>query len=89
MHSRLLRQIHQDNQEKFVQKFSLEGLRQARDTGVQKTDMLCQWRSGRGYRYVAVIAYFGRNQGTKEHTVLALQDVDKRVRHFPSLKSMA
>ena len=67
MHSRLLRQIHQDNQEKFVQKFSLEGLRQARDTGVKKTDMLCQWRSGRGYRYVAVIAYFGRNQGTKDH----------------------
>ena len=85
MHSRLLRQIHQDNQEKFVQKFSLEGLRQARDTGVKKTDMLCQWRSGRGYRYVAVIAYFGRNQGTKDHAVLALQDVDKRVRQEQAL----
>ncbi|HBA46325.1 MAG TPA: hypothetical protein DCZ91_00690 [Lachnospiraceae bacterium] len=84
MHSRLLRQIHQDNQEKFVQKFSLEGLRQARDTGVQKTDMLCQWRNGKGYRYVAVIAYFGRNQA-KDHAVLALQDVDKRVRQEQAL----
>ena len=43
-------------------------------------DMLCQWRNGEGYRYVAVIAYFGRNQGTKDHAVLALQDVDERVR---------
>lgn len=85
IHSRLLRQIHQDNREKFVQKFSLEGLRRARDAGKQKMDMLCQWKNGDGYRYVAVIAYFGRNQGTKDHIVLALQDVDKRVRQEQTL----
>lgn len=78
--SRLRRQVCQEDQESFSKKFSLEGLRQARDTGVQKTDMLCQWHSGQGYRYVAVIAYFGRNQGAKGYAVLALQDVDKRVR---------
>lgn len=85
MQSRLIRQIHPEDQEKFRQKFSLEGLRQARDTGVQKTDMLCQWQEGKKYRYVAVIAYFGRNQGTRNYTVLALQDVDKRVRQEQAL----
>lgn len=80
LNSRLRRQIHPENQEQFSGKFSLEGLRRARDAGLQKTDMLCEWHDGSGYRYVAVIAYFGRNQGTKDHAVLALQDVDKRVR---------
>ena len=80
MQSRLVGQIHTENREKFRQKFSLEGLIQARDTGMQKLDMLCQWQVGDKYRYVAVIAYFGRNQGTRNYTVLALQDVDKRVR---------
>ncbi|MCR2047340.1 ATP-binding protein [Acetatifactor muris] len=85
MHSRFARQMHPENLEKFTQKFSLEGLRRARDTGMQKTDMLCQWKGGSEYRYVAVIAYFGRNQGTKDHAVLALQDVDKRVRQEQAL----
>lgn len=85
MHSRLISQIHPENREMFGQKFSLEGLRQARDTGAQKIDMLCQWRVGEKYCYVAVIAYFGRNQGTKNYTVLALQDVDERVRQEKTL----
>ena len=80
LNSRLRGQVHRENQGEFADRFSLDGLRQARDTGQQKMDMLCQWRNGEGYRYVAVIAYFGRNQGTKDHAVLALQDVDERVR---------
>lgn len=78
--SRLRKQIFHENQEQFSGKFSLEGLRQARDASLQKTDMLCQWHSGQEYRYVAVVAYFGRNQGTKDYAVLALQDVDERVK---------
>lgn len=83
--SRLVRQIHSENRDKFCEKFSIEGLRQARDEGLQKTDMLCRWKNGEDYRYVAVIAYFGRNQGTRGHAVLALQDVDKRVRQEQTL----
>lgn len=85
MRSRFTRQIHPENYDKFTRKFSLEGLRGARDLGVQKTDMLCQWRNGDNYRYVAVIAYFDRNQSTNSHAVLALQDVDKRVRQEQTL----
>lgn len=80
MQSRLMGRIHPENREKFGQKFSLEGLLSARDAGMQKIDMLCQWQTGDKYRYVAVIVYFGRNQGTRNYAVLALQDVDKRVR---------
>ena len=42
------------DQEKLLQSFSLEGLCQAKDTGAQKTDMLCQWRGeeDREYRYM-------------------------------------
>lgn len=78
--SRLSRQIHSENRDAFSKRFSIEGLRQARNDGLGKTDMLCRWKYGEEYRYVAVIAYFGRNQGTRDHAVLALQDVDKRVR---------
>ncbi|MCI9336195.1 MAG: response regulator [Lachnospiraceae bacterium] len=80
MQSRLIRQIHPENREQFGKKFSLEGLLSARDRGLQKLDMLCQWRVGGKYRYVAVIAYFGRNQSTRNYVVVALQDVDARVR---------
>ena len=80
MQSRLIRQIHPENREKFGKSFSMESLLSARDKGLQKLDMLCQFRVGDKYRYVAVIAYFGRNQSTRNYVVLALQDVDERVR---------
>lgn len=69
LNSRIREHIDRDNQERFARKFSLEGLRHARDTGLQKMDMLCQWRNGEGCRYVAVIAYFGRNQGDRKSVV--------------------
>ncbi len=92
MDSRLARQIHPSDRDKFYQKFSLEGLRQTKDSDMQKVDMLCQWRGedDREYRYMAVIAYFGQQHGKKNYTILALQNVDKRVRqeHTLSLRDM-
>lgn len=87
LNSRLLRQIHPADQEKLCQIFSLEGLCQAKDTGAQKTDMLCQWRGeeDREYRYMAVIAYFAQNPGAQNYVILALQNVDKRVRQENTL----
>ena len=92
MNSRLSKQIHPADWEKFCRSFSLEGLRQTRDNTIEKTDMLCLWRGeeDREYRYMAVIAYFGQNHSTKNYTILALQNVDKRVRqeHTLTLKDM-
>ncbi len=82
MNSRLTGQIHHGNREEFQARFSLEGLRRAKDTEVQKIDMLCQWRGDEDYeyRYMAVIAYFGQSHGSKSYTIVAFQNVDKRVR---------
>ncbi len=95
MESRLMKQVHPKDREKVCEKFSLEGLRQTQDTSVQKIDMLCQWRGEEDheYRYMALIAYFGENHSSKnsaDYTIIALQNVDKRVRqeHALSLRDM-
>ncbi len=92
MESRLLKQLHPTDRDKVYDRFSLEGLRQMKDTAMQKNDMLCQWRGEEDheYRYMAIIAYFGQNHATKNYTILALQNVDKRVRqeHTLSLRDM-
>ncbi|MCI8550306.1 MAG: response regulator [Lachnospiraceae bacterium] len=87
MDSRLVRQIHPADREKFCENFSLEGLQQTKETGVHKTDMLCKWRGEEDheYRYMAVIAYFGEQYNTKNYTIVALQNVDKRVRQEQTL----
>ncbi len=92
LNTRLMKQIHPTDRDRFCQMFSLEALRLARDSSVQKTDMLCQWRGedDHEYRYMAVIAYLGQNYNAKNYTILALQNVDKRVRqeHTLSLRDM-
>ena len=90
--SRLMMQIHPTDRDKFYENFSLAGLRQMKESDVHKTDMLCQWRGEEDheYRYMAVIAYSGEKYSTKNYTILALQNVDKRVRqeHALSLRDM-
>lgn len=85
--SRLSIQIHPADKERFCRDFSLEGLRRCKETAVQKADMLCQWRGEEDheYRYMAVIAYFGQNHSTENYAILALQNVDKRVRQEQTL----
>lgn len=72
--------LHEAYRAEFQRRFSLEGLRQAAGDGQQKSEMLCQWRSGEDYRYISVTAYFGQESRSKNYAVLALQDVDDRMR---------
>ncbi|MCI9148930.1 MAG: response regulator [Lachnospiraceae bacterium] len=92
MASRLAVQVHPTDRDKVCREFSLDGLRRMRDTLVKKTDMLCQWRGEEDheYRYMALIAYFGQDHSAKNYTIVALQNVDKRVRqeHTLSLRDM-
>lgn len=92
MDSRLNKQIHPADWEKFRHNFSLEGLRRTKDNSIEKTDMLCLWRGEEDheYRYMAIIAYFGQSHSTKNYTILALQNVDRRVRqeHTLTLRDM-
>lgn len=80
MRAHIQDRLHEAYQYEFEHRFSLEGLRQARDSGQQKTEMLCQWRSGENYRYISVTAYFSNENARIRYTVLALQDVDDRMR---------
>ena len=80
MRTHILDRLHEAYQYEFEHRFSLEGLRHARESGQQKTELLCQWRSGEDYRYISVTAYFGNENAGISYTVLALQDVDERMR---------
>lgn len=80
MRERIYGQLHSSYQDEFVRRFSLEGLRQAAEAGQQKNELLCQWRSGEDYRYISVTAYFSEDPRAVGYTVLALQDVDERMR---------
>ena len=72
--------LHEAYREEFQRRFSLDGLRRAREEGEQKAELLCQWRSGEDYRYISVTAYLGHGPRASSYTVLALQDVEERMR---------
>lgn len=78
MRTHILLRLHEGYQEEFERLFSLEGLRQAKTDGEEKRELLCQWRSDDEYRYISVSAKFSKKRGS--FTVLALQDVDERMR---------
>lgn len=80
MRSRICDSLHENYREEFARQFSLEGLRQARGEGRQKIELLCQQRAGGQYRYISVSASFGRWNKGRGYTVLALEDVDDRMR---------
>ena len=80
MQAHIKDRLHVAYREEFQRKFSLEGLRRAKQEGQQKSELLCQWKSGESYRYISVTAYFGRELGPRSYTVLALQDVDEHIR---------
>lgn len=80
MHFRIVKNLHPGYQVEFAQKFSLESLLYARESGEHKVELVCLQKSGEGYRYITVIAHFGQSQETKNYTVLAVQDVDDRMR---------
>ena len=72
--------LHVMYQDEFEKYFSLEGLRQIRKDGQQKFELLCRWRSGEDYRYISVTAHFNDQPEASSYTVVALQDVDERMR---------
>lgn len=80
MRAHITDQLQQAYLNEFEAQFSLEGLRRARDAGKRKTELLCQCRRGEDYRYTFITAYFGDEPGTSSYTIVALQDVDQRVR---------
>ncbi len=73
---RIKKRIHDAYHAAFEQSFSLDALRQSRDAGEEKSELLCQWLSGENYRYVSITAQFSQSS----YVVIAFQDVDERMR---------
>lgn len=80
MRAHILERLHEAYRPEFERRFSLEGLRRARDEGQQKSEMLCQWMDGEALRYISVTASFSGGASGSGYTVVALQDVDDRMR---------
>lgn len=78
--ARLKAELHSAYQGEFLKRFSLEGLRSSKESGLQKTEFLCQQKHGDGYRYIAATATLRREQEKTNYAVLAFRDVDQRVR---------
>lgn len=79
-HCHIAPRLHGGYLEEFEAQFSLEGLRRAKEEKQPKTELLCRWHSEDDYRYVSVTAYFGDALESRNYTVVALQDVDERMR---------
>lgn len=77
MLTQLSERIHPAYRDAFLEKFSLEKLRQA--AGDSDTELLCQWEKEGQYRYISVIAHFDQRR-ENGRIVLALEDMDEQIR---------
>lgn len=80
MRDHIVERLHESYRDEFCRRFSLEALRRAGEEGQRKTELLCQRRSRGDYRYISITAHFGPKRESGSYTVLALQDVDDRMR---------
>ena len=80
LHSRIMERLHPAYREAFLAKFSTEGLIQARDTGEQESELLCQWEIGGSYRYISVTAHMNSEHGNPEYALLSMENMDEQIR---------
>ncbi|MCM1162132.1 MAG: ATP-binding protein [Roseburia sp.] len=80
MESHVRKELHKAYQDEFMQRFSLDALRKAWNTGEEKIELLCQRQVNGCYRYLSAIAYFNRQKKKKNYAVVALQDTDEQLR---------
>ena len=71
---------HPDYKEKMLHTYSLNSLKKAREAGKRKTELLCQRMIQSSYHYVSVTTYFHKISSSNDFVVMAIQDVDKRIR---------
>lgn len=84
MRVHIMDHLQESCRDEFERRFSLEGLRQARAEGLEKAEMLCQRLCGGDCRYISVTAHFSQERNAGDYAVLALQDVDERMRQDAS-----
>ena len=80
LYSRIMDRLHTAYRRTFESRFSLAGLRQARESGKETSELLCQWMSGETFRYISVTAYPAGGQKSSGRIILAFQDMDEKIR---------
>lgn len=85
--------FHPESKEKMVNGYSLEALREARDGGERRREMLCRRMLNGSYHYVSATAHFHKSSEERSIAVLAFQDVDeqtkKEIQNNHSIMQMA
>lgn len=72
--------FHPASRSKLWKDYSVEGLRQLWKCGERKKEIMCQRMLHGRFRYVSVMAHFYQRDLSTTYAIVALQDVDERVR---------
>lgn len=80
MESHIIGRLHPAYQDAFWTKFSKAGLIQAKKTGAQESELLCQWEIGDSYRYISVTAHLAGEHSPSNQAILAMENIDEQIR---------
>ncbi len=72
--------IHPEDRTEFGRKFSFEALKETCADGEERVDMIARRRFGDEYRFVEITAHLRRNLEGRRYAVMALQDVEDKIR---------
>lgn len=67
--------------EGFRERFSLESMRQAWESGEEKRTFVCQVLLHGAWRYIAATAFFKESKSRGPYAVLTFQDIDERTKN--------
>lgn len=71
---------HPDSQEEFLSRYSLAAMCKCCEENQERSAMTLLCRIGNDYKYVSAAATFSKRRAGSGYAVLALQDVDDRIR---------
>ena len=72
--------FHPASRNKLWKDYSVEGLRRLWESGERKKEIVCQRMLRGSFRYVSIMAHFYQRDLHTTYAIVALQDVDERVR---------
>lgn len=72
--------FHPDDKEKLLKEYSLSALKEARESGESRKEILCSRRLNGSYHYILSTAHFHRSSDERDIAVLAFRDVDEQTK---------
>lgn len=72
--------FHPDDKEKLLKEYSLKALKEARESGESRKEILCSRKLNGSYHYILSTAHFHRSSDERDIAVLAFRDVDEQTK---------